>query len=81
MIVDHHDLVGVTKPLLGKNADGRRTTAYPHPLFFHTIDNGRLAGLHHQLRAPVDRQFNRLFITQRHHHVACHATFFLAAAG
>src|SRR5690606_21462534 len=43
--------------------------------------DGRLARLHHQLRAAVDAELDRLLVAQRHHYVAGDAAFFLAAAG
>ena len=62
VIVDHDDLVDLAVPLLGEHADRRRTAADPHPLFGDAVDDRRLAGLHHDSRAAVDRELDRLAV-------------------
>src|SRR5690606_32340709 len=63
------------------NADGGRAAAHAHAFFFDAVDDGRLARLHHQLRATIDAELYRLLVAQRHHYVAGNAAFFFAAAG
>ena len=80
VVVDYNDLVSLTVPLLGKDADRRRTAADTHPLLFNPVDHRRLARLHDQAGAVVDRQFDRLLVAQRLHDAAGDIAFFLGAA-
>ena len=81
MVVDHHDLVDLAVPLLGEHADGRRAAADPHALFGNAVDDRRIAGLHHDGGAAVDREFDRLAVGEIHQRVAGDAAFLLGAAG
>src|SRR5439155_20849 len=58
-----------------------RAAADPHALFGHAIDDRRLAGLDHERRAAIDREFDRLAVAQIHQRVAGDAAFLLRAAG
>ena len=81
VVVHDHDLIDLAMPLLGEHADRRRAAAHPHALFGNTVDDGRMAGLHHDRGAAVDRQFHRLAVGKVHQRVAGDAAFLLGAAG
>ena len=81
MIVDHHHFIDVIVPLGGEHADGGGTATDPHPLFPITVDDRRLAGLHHDFRTVVDRQTYRMAIAELHQAFAGHPALTLRAAG
>ena len=81
MVVDDDDLVGFASELLREDADGGRAAADAHAPLLHAVHDGCLAGLHDDLRAPVDAELRRLLVAEREHHLAGDAAFLLAAAG
>ncbi|MNS82489.1 hypothetical protein D3C72_1162350 [compost metagenome] len=80
VVVDHHHLVGHAGELAREDAHGGRAAAHAHALFFHPVDDGRLAGLDDEAGAAVDGAFDRLLVAQQLHELGRHAAFLLAAA-
>ena len=80
VVINHHYLISQAVKLLGKNTNCCRATADAHALFFNAVNHGRFACLNDQLRAAINRELDRLLVTQRLHHFHRDAAFFFAAA-
>ena len=81
MVVDDDDLVDLSVPLLGEDADRRRAAADAHPAFLDAVDDRRLAGLDDHGLALVDGQLDRLAVAELEQGVAGDAALLLRAAG
>ena len=64
VVIDDDHLVDLAVPLLGEHADRGRAAADPHALFRDAVDDRRLAGLHDDRGAAVDREFDRLAVAE-----------------
>ena len=81
VVVDHDHLVDMVLPLRREHADGGRAAADPHALLARAVDDRRPVGLHHDGRAAVDRELDRLLVAEREQRVAGDDALLLAAAG
>ena len=81
VVIHDHDFIDLAVPLLGEHADGRRAAPHPHAFFGNAVHDRRIAGLHHDGGAAVDRQFHRLAIGEIHQRVAGDAALLLGTAG
>jgi hypothetical protein len=81
VVVDHHDVVDFTEPLLGEHADGGGPAADAHAFFAYFIDNWRLIGLHDDGRSAIDREFGGFPVAQIEKSLAGDVAFVAAASG
>src|SRR5579862_970852 len=81
VVVDDNHVVDFAEPLLGKHADGGRAATNAHALFADSIDDRRLAGLHDDGGAFVDREFDGLAVAEIEQRLTGDCTLVSAAAG
>ena len=65
VIIDHYDFVDFPHPLHREHSDGCRAAPYAHAVFFYSVDDRWMPGLHHHCRAAVDGHLYRLAVAQR----------------
>src|SRR5438270_7838149 len=80
VVVDYDHLIHFVEPLLGEHADGGRTATHAHPLFLHAVYDRWFAGLNRNSSTFVNREFDRLSVTEIEQRLAGGITFVTAAA-
>src|SRR5258708_7192049 len=81
VIVDDHDLVDLTKPLLREHSDRRGAAARAHTQFVDPVHDGSVSGLHDDGGSAVHCQLERATVAEGYEGIAGHAPFLFRSAG